>query len=93
MLAVEHSATVDLVAYVGRRILLRTNPERYAAAIRGLDAMQISERLRIDPRPSGYQIIEFSSKDILNIASPINRTNPKFVGRSHDRRSTRIRNP
>jgi RHS repeat-associated protein len=52
-----------------------------AAAIRGLDATRISAKLGIDPSPSGYQIIEFSSKDILNIASPINRTNPKFVGR------------
>ena len=51
-----------------------------ASAVRGLDAQGISETLGIPESSSGYKVIEFASKDITNVATPINRTNPGFVG-------------
>ena len=52
-----------------------------ATAVRGLSAEQISATLGIRLGPSGYKVIEFPSSSVSNIASPINRTNPGFVGR------------
>jgi putative RNase toxin 10 of polymorphic toxin system len=51
-----------------------------ATAVRGLNAAQISERLGIEPSPTGYKVIEFPSSKVTGIASPINRANPGFVG-------------
>ena len=50
-----------------------------ASELRGLTARQISEKLAI-PESSSLRVIEFPSANIQGIASPINRTNPGFVG-------------
>lgn len=50
-----------------------------AADIAGMNAQQISRRLGIQGSPSGYQITEFATPK-TGIASPVNRTNPGFVG-------------
>jgi RHS repeat-associated protein len=50
-----------------------------AEDIRGLNAADLAQRLAI-PKASSYTVIEFASEGRA-IASPINRTNPGFVGR------------
>jgi hypothetical protein len=52
-----------------------------AAALRGLNGSQISQALGIPESASGFRVYEFSSQG-LDIASPINRLNPGFVGRA-----------
>lgn len=47
--------------------------------ITGLNAGQIAERLTIPESPSGFRVIEFSTPK-SGISSPVNRTNPGFVG-------------
>ncbi|MFC3197287.1 polymorphic toxin type 10 domain-containing protein [Parapedobacter deserti] len=47
--------------------------------IAGLSASQIANRLTIPNSTSGFRIIEFSTPRI-GLSSPINRTNPGFVG-------------
>jgi RHS repeat-associated protein len=49
-----------------------------ASAIRGMSSSQLSQGLTIPESPSGFQVIEFPTPE--GIASPINRTNPGFVG-------------
>jgi hypothetical protein len=51
-----------------------------ASAIRGMNASQVQSALRIEPSPTGYEKIEFSSSGITGIASPIRRSNFGFVG-------------
>jgi hypothetical protein len=51
-----------------------------AEDVAGLDASSVTERLGISPSLSGYQVIEFPTP-ASGIASPINRTNPGFIGR------------
>jgi len=46
-----------------------------------LDAKGIANKLTIPKSPKGFRIIEFPSKNIHGIASPINRSNPGFVGK------------
>jgi hypothetical protein len=50
-----------------------------ASDIQGLSAKEIAKTLTIPNSPSGFQIFEFNTP--TGIASPINRTNPGFVGR------------
>ncbi len=50
-----------------------------ARELRGLSANQIANKLAI-PQTSPLRIIEFPSAKVQGIASPINRTNPGFVG-------------
>ena len=52
-----------------------------AAAIEGLSYAELKRTLGIRPSESGYDVFTFPSKGIIGIASPINRTNPLFVGR------------
>ncbi|WP_039912691.1 polymorphic toxin type 10 domain-containing protein [Cellvibrio mixtus] len=62
---------------------LGTTPDVFvtdAKVLKGLNANQIAEKLTIPQSLSGFKIIEFSSKGISGIASPINRTNPGFIG-------------
>jgi len=47
--------------------------------IAGLNANQIAERLTIPNSSSGFTIIEFNTPH-MGLSSPINRTNPGFVG-------------
>jgi RHS repeat-associated protein len=47
--------------------------------IRGLNAKQIAERLKIPESPTGFRVTEFPTPK-SGIASPINRTDPGFVG-------------
>jgi RHS repeat-associated protein len=47
-------------------------------ALNGMTSSQISNALTIPESPSGFNIFEFPTPD--GIASPINRTNPGFVG-------------
>nr|WP_301005414.1 polymorphic toxin type 10 domain-containing protein [Lunatimonas sp.] len=49
-----------------------------AQDIQGLGAKEIAKKLTIPNSPSGFQIFEFNTP--TGIASPINRTNPGFVG-------------
>jgi len=51
-----------------------------ASDIIGLNAKQIAERLTIPGSPTGFRIIEFSTPK-SDIASPVNRTDPGFIGR------------
>jgi Novel toxin 10 len=51
-----------------------------AAAVRGLNAGEIPGRLGIPASATGYRVTEFPSSGVGGIASPINRTNPGFVG-------------
>ena len=51
-----------------------------ASDISGLNAAQISNKLTIPQTSSGFKVIEFSTPE-TGLASPINRTNPGFVGR------------
>lgn len=53
-----------------------------AAQIRGLSAQQISQKLTIPMSSTGYSVIEFPSSGLSGIASPVNRSNPGFVGKS-----------
>ena len=48
--------------------------------IKGLDAQGISQKLTIPISSSGYNVIEFPSAGVNGIASPVNRSNPGFVG-------------
>jgi Novel toxin 10 len=50
-----------------------------AEDIRGLNANQIARRLSIPNSISGFRVIEFNTPR-SGLASPINRTNPGFVG-------------
>ena len=50
-----------------------------ASDIRGLNAKQIAERLTIPESPTGFRVIEFPTPR-SGIASPVNRTNPGFIG-------------
>ena len=50
-----------------------------AAALRGLSGSQISQALGIPESASGFRVYEFASQG-LEIASPVNRLNPGFVG-------------
>lgn len=50
-----------------------------AKALQGLNSKQIAEKLTIPESPTGFKLIEFSSKNVSGIASPVNRTNPGFV--------------
>ncbi len=53
-----------------------------AADIQGMNAAQIAERLAIPLPPSGtFRVIEFPTSSIMNLASPVFRSNPGFVGR------------
>jgi hypothetical protein len=52
-----------------------------ATAVRGLNANEISAKLGIPESATGYRVIEFPSSSVRGVASPINRTNPGFVGR------------
>lgn len=47
--------------------------------ILGLNAKQIAERLTIPDSPTGFRVIEFPTP-MSGIASPINRTDPGFIG-------------
>lgn len=47
--------------------------------IAGLNASQIAQRLTIPNSSSGFRIIEFNTPRI-GLSSPINRTNPGFIG-------------
>ena len=47
--------------------------------IAGLDAAGIAKRLTIPESPSGFRVIEFDTPT-SGLASPVNRTNPGFVG-------------
>jgi RHS repeat-associated protein len=47
--------------------------------IRGLNAKQIAERLTIPESPTGFRVIEFPTPK-SGIASPVNRTDPGFIG-------------
>ncbi|WP_345026717.1 polymorphic toxin type 10 domain-containing protein, partial [Ravibacter arvi] len=49
-----------------------------AQDIKGLGSAEISKKLTIPPSTSGFQIYEFATPQ--GIASPINRSNPGFVG-------------
>jgi len=48
--------------------------------IAGLGAREVAKRLGIPESPFGFNIIEFPTRAVPWIASPINRTNPGFVG-------------
>ena len=50
-----------------------------AKVLEGLNSSQISDLLTIDPR-SSYTIIEFPSKGISGISTPINRVDQGFIG-------------
>ncbi len=53
-----------------------------ASDIQGMTASQVSQRLTIPLSESGtFRIFEFPTKSISNIASPVNRMNPGFVGK------------
>ncbi len=52
-----------------------------AAAITGMTSEGVSQALAIPRSSSGFQIFEFPTRSVNGIASPINRTNPGFVGR------------
>lgn len=49
------------------------------ADIKGLDSKGIADKLTIPESQSGFHVIEFNTPS--GIASPVNRTNPGFVGR------------
>jgi hypothetical protein len=49
-----------------------------ASAIQGMNATQLSGGLAIPDSPAGFNVFEFPTPE--GIASPINRTNPGFVG-------------
>jgi len=49
-----------------------------AQDIQGLGASEIAKKLTIPNSGSGFQIFEFATP--TGIASPINRTNPGFIG-------------
>ena len=51
-----------------------------AKDIKGLNAMQIANKLTIPQSSSGFKVIEFRTP-MNGLASPINRTNPGFVGK------------
>jgi len=51
-----------------------------AKDIKGLNAMQIANKLTIPQSSSGFKVIEFKTP-MNGLASPINRTNPGFVGK------------
>jgi hypothetical protein len=50
-----------------------------AAEIQGMNAQQLADALAIEPSSSGFQVIEFSSEG-LSVASPVARSNPRFIG-------------
>ena len=50
-----------------------------AEDIEGLNASQIAERLTIQPSEHGFRVIEFDTPT-SGIMSPVNRTDPGFVG-------------
>ena len=50
-----------------------------ARDIRGLSAKKIAERLTIPESPKGFRVIEFPTPK-SGIASPVNRTDPGFIG-------------
>ena len=53
-----------------------------ASDIEGMTASQISQRLTNPLSESGtFRVFEFPTKSISNIASPVNRMNPGFVGK------------
>lgn len=47
--------------------------------IRGLNAKEIAERLTIPESSTGFRVIEFKTPR-SGIASPVNRSDPGFVG-------------
>jgi hypothetical protein len=47
--------------------------------IQGLNAKQIAERLTIPESPTGFRVVEFPTPK-SGIASPVNRTDPGFIG-------------
>ena len=51
-----------------------------AKDISGLNATQVAKKLTIPQSSSGFNVIEFSTPK-TGLASPINRTNPGFVGK------------
>ena len=51
-----------------------------ASAIEGMGSAQLSKGLGIPSSANGFSVIEFSTNRVSSIASPINRTNPGFVG-------------
>ncbi|MGK7902351.1 MAG: polymorphic toxin type 10 domain-containing protein [Hormoscilla sp.] len=53
-----------------------------AEDIQGLNAAQIAEKLTIPPSLTDrFLVMEFPSSSVTNIASPVNRNNPGFVGK------------
>ena len=59
------------------------NPDVFvtdAVAVRGLNAGEIPGRLGIPSSTTGYRVTEFPSSGVSGIASPINRSDPGFVG-------------
>ncbi|MGJ0515580.1 MAG: polymorphic toxin type 10 domain-containing protein [Methylomicrobium sp.] len=50
-----------------------------AEDIQGLNAKDIAERLTIPESPTGFRVIEFPTPK-AGIASPVNRTDPGFIG-------------
>ncbi|CAF4439031.1 unnamed protein product [Rotaria socialis] len=69
--------TEENITHIGRSSsndVFVTNP----SDIRGLNSIQIAEKLTIPKSPTGFKVFEFRTPD--GIASPINRTNLGFVG-------------
>jgi hypothetical protein len=50
-----------------------------ASTLKGLNVTQIASKLTIQESTSGFKVIEFSSKSVSGIASPIGRSNPGFI--------------
>lgn len=50
-----------------------------AAQLKGLNAQQVATVLTIPESPTGFKVIEFPTPE--GLATPINRTNPGFVGK------------
>ncbi len=51
-----------------------------ATHIAGMDSRGIADALTIPHSPDGFTVVEFPSSSVSNIASPINRPDPGFVG-------------
>ena len=51
-----------------------------ATELHGLNASEIAQKLTIPESPYGFNVIEFPTSSVDGIASPINRTDPGFVG-------------
>lgn len=51
-----------------------------ASELTGLNASQIAQALTIPENPYGFNVIEFPTSSVTGIATPINRTNPGFIG-------------